>query len=51
MQEDQWKPGLSAHDITAMHKRNFILMALQKWLVKLPVPDNLVGDVREELIR
>lgn len=51
MKEDQWKPGVSAHDITAAHKRNFILMAPQKGLVKLPVPDSLVGDIREELIR
>lgn len=51
MKEDQRKPGVSAHDITAMHKRNFILTAPQKWLVKLPVPDNSVGDIREELIR
>lgn len=51
MKGDHRKPGVSAHDITAMHKRNFILTAPQKGLVRLPAPDNSVGDFREELIR
>lgn len=44
-------PGVSAHDITAEHKRNFILTAPQERLVELPVPDNSVGDIGEELIK
>lgn len=42
---------MSAHDITAVHKRNFILTAPQELLLELPVPDNSVGDFREELIK
>lgn len=51
MREDQGEPGVSAHDITAVHKRNFILTAPPEGLLELPAPDNSVGDLREELIK